>query len=213
MRTFKELVSEGKVKFVGLSEVTPRELRRAHSVHPVTAIEMEYSLTERGIEPELLPVARELGVGIVAYSPLGRGLLSGMFKSISDLPEGDYRASLPIFANGAAGSKNEARVSALQAIAAAKHATPAQLALAWLLAQGDDIVPIPGTKSVARLEENLAAAELSLSPVEASEVGAAVPLNDDGRLGSAWASMTWNVRHAEQKAEAVAAAAAAAAEC
>jgi aryl-alcohol dehydrogenase-like predicted oxidoreductase len=201
MRTFAELVAEGRIKYVGLSEVTPQELRRAHVVHPVSAVEMEYSLTERGVEPELLSVARELGIGVVAYSPLGRGLLSGAFTSLSELPEGDYRTTLPIFAS----SQNEARVGALQAIAARKRATPAQLALAWLLAQGDDIVPIPGTKSVSRLEENLAAAGISLTTAEAAEIAAAVPLNEDGRLGSAWASTTWNARHVEQKKAAEAA--------
>ena len=202
MHTFKELVAEGKVKYVGLSEVTPQELRRAHAVFPVTAIQMEYSLTERGIEAELLPVARELGVGIVAYSPLGRGLLSGTVKTATDFPAGDFRATLPIFAAGTAAAKNEARVAAVAAVAARKHCTPAQVALAWLLARGADIVPIPGTKSVARLTENLGAAGVQLTVEDVAELDAGVAVNEEARYAGAAASATWNVRHAAQKAAA-----------
>ena len=199
-----ELVAEGRVKYVGLSEVTPLELRRAHGVFPITAIQMEYSLTERGIEAELLPVARELGVGVVAYSPLGRGLLTGAVKTADDVPQGDFRATLPIFKSATAAVKNEARITALRDFAARKGATPAQVALAWLLAQGDDIFPIPGTKSVARLEENLGAIGLHLTPAETAELRELIPVNDEARYAVTSAQSTWNVRHAAQQAAAAA---------
>lgn len=185
MATFKALAAEGKIRFAGLSECTPSELRRAHAVFPVTAVQMEYSVQERGVEKELLAVARELGVAVVAYSPLGRGMLSQTYASPADLPEGDWRRSAPRFA--AAAAENFEKAAALKALAARKGCTSAQLALAWLLSRGPDVFPIPGTKSAVRAVENARAATVELTPAEAAEVEAAVPeaTGDryDGRRG------------------------------
>ena len=158
----KELVEAGKVRYLGLSEASPATIRRAHAVHPITALQTEYSLWSRDPESEILPTVRELGIGFVAYSPLGRGFLSGRFRSPDDFPEGDFRAYHPRF-QGANFERNLELVSRVEEIAAGKSVTPGQLALAWVMHQGDDVVPIPGTKRVSYLEENAAAAEVSLS--------------------------------------------------
>jgi len=157
-----ELVKEGKVKHLGLSEVGPETLRRANTVHQIAALQSEYSLWERGIEAEILPVLRELGIGLVPFSPLGRGFLTGEIKSYEDIPEGDYRRNDPRY-QGENFGKNLALVDVVKEIAAAKNAAPGQVALAWLLEQGTDIVPIPGTKRLPYLEENAQAVDISLS--------------------------------------------------
>lgn len=169
-----ELVSAGKVRHIGLSEVGADTLRRAHAVHPITALQAEYSLFNRGLTGELVPVCRELGVGIVPYSPVGRGFLTGTIRSEKDLADNDFRRVLPQF-QGENLARNVALADRVAAIAKSVGATPVQVALAWLLAQGEDIVPIPGTKRVRYLEENAAAAELSLTPEVIDEINAAVP--------------------------------------
>jgi aryl-alcohol dehydrogenase-like predicted oxidoreductase len=158
----KQLIQQGKVKYFGLSEAAPATIRRAHAVHPVTALQTEYSLWTRDPEAELLPLLRELGIGFVPYSPLGHGFLTGEIRSPDDLADGDWRKTNPRFA-GENFKRNLRIVDEVQAIAAEAGATPAQIALAWLLAQGDDIAPIPGTKRVARVEENMAADRVELS--------------------------------------------------
>ncbi|CCG08865.1 aldo/keto reductase [Pararhodospirillum photometricum] len=167
METLAGLKREGKIAHIGLCEVSAETLRRAHAVHPVTAVQSEYSLWTRDVEAEILPTCRALGVGFVAYSPLGRGFLTGRFQAGSSFEEGDFRASLPRFAPDNA-AINEALVEEVRALAAAKGCTPAQLALAWLLGQGDDIVPIPGTKRCRYLEENVAATSLTVSASESA---------------------------------------------
>lgn len=162
MRVLKALVDEGKIKYVGLSEITASELRRAHEVHPVTAIQMEWSLQTREIEEDIVPVARELGVGIVAYSPLGRGFLADM-SSIETLDEKDFRRNMPRY-SGENFEENKRRAAKFFEIARSKGCTPAQLALAWLHSKGDDVFPIPGTKSSSRIEENARA--YSLLPLD-----------------------------------------------
>ncbi len=170
-----ELVKAGKVKYLGLSEASPATIRRAHKVHPITALQTEYSLWERHVETEILPTVRELGIGFVSYSPLGRGFLTGAIKSLSDLANGDSRTQrYPRFA-GEALDKNRTLVQRLEVIAAQRGVKASQLALAWVLAKGDDIVPIPGTKRRTYLEENAAAADLRLSPEEVAELEAAIP--------------------------------------
>jgi aryl-alcohol dehydrogenase-like predicted oxidoreductase len=172
-RTFRALRDEGKIRFAGLSECTPSELRRANAIFPITAIQMEYSLQARGIEAELLAVCRELKVACVAYSPLGRGMLSGTFASRADIPAGDFRLKSPRFSEELA-ARNFEKAAALKAIAARKGCTTAQLSLAWLLAKGDDIFPIPGTKSAARAVENAGASAVVLSADDVAELEAAV---------------------------------------
>ena len=157
-----ELVTEGKVRHLGLSEAAVDTIRRAAAVHPIAALQSEWSLWSRDIEDEVVPVCRELGIGLVAFSPLGRGLLTGQVRSVENLPEGDLRRSHPRFAAGAFES-NLASVDQVARIAAVHGATPGQVALAWLLARGDDVVPIPGTKRVPYLEENLGAAAVRLT--------------------------------------------------
>ncbi|MEN5169037.1 aldo/keto reductase [Brevundimonas pondensis] len=169
-----ELVKEGKVRFLGLSEAAPATLRRAHAVHPITALQTEYSLWSRDPEDELLGVVRELGIGFVPYSPLGRGFLSGDIKSIDDLAPDDFRRTNPRFA-GDNFQKNLDLVDAVGAIAADKGVTAAQLALAWVLAQGDDLVPIPGTRRIATLEQNAAAADIVLTPDDLARIEAVFP--------------------------------------
>jgi aryl-alcohol dehydrogenase-like predicted oxidoreductase len=154
-----ELVDAGKVRFLGLSEASPATVRRAHAVHPISALQTEYSLWTRDPEDEVLPTVRELGIGFVAYSPLGRGFLTGRFKSRTDLPEGDFRGGNPRFAEGNL-EQNLALVAAVEELAKEKEATPAQIAIAWVLARGEDIVPIPGTKRLRYLEDNLGATEV-----------------------------------------------------
>jgi aryl-alcohol dehydrogenase-like predicted oxidoreductase len=158
----KELVDAGKVRYIGLSEASPETIRRAHAVHPITALQTEYSLWSRDPEQQILPTVRELGIGFVAYSPLGRGFLSGRFRSPSDFPEDDFRRHHPRF-QGENFDRNIELVERVEEMAAEKDVTAGQLALAWVMARGEDIVPIPGTKRVRYLEENAAAAEVSLS--------------------------------------------------
>jgi aryl-alcohol dehydrogenase-like predicted oxidoreductase len=157
-----ELVAAGKVRFLGLSEASPRTIRRAHAVHPISALQTEYSLWSRDPEAEILPTVRELGIGFVAYSPLGRGFLSGRYRSPDDFDEDDFRRAHPRF-QGENFKRNLELVERVEEIAAEKGVTPGQLALAWVLHQGDDVVPIPGTKHVRYLEENVAAIEIELS--------------------------------------------------
>lgn len=169
-----ELVKEGKVRFLGLSEAAPATLRRAHAEHPITALQTEYSLWSRDPEDELLGVVRELGIGFVPYSPLGRGFLSGEIKSIDDLAPDDFRRTNPRFA-GDNFQKNLDLVDAVGAIAADKGVTAAQLALAWVLAQGEDLVPIPGTRRIATLEQNAAAADIVLTADDLARIEAVFP--------------------------------------
>jgi aryl-alcohol dehydrogenase-like predicted oxidoreductase len=170
-----ELVKAGKVKYLGLSEASPATIRRAHKVHPITALQTEYSLWERHVEAEILPAVRELGIGFVPYSPLGRGFLAGTIRKPSDLVSGDARSQrFPRFAVEAF-ENNQRLVERVRAIADRRGVTPGQLALAWVLAQGEDVVPIPGTKRRKYLEENAAAAEIKLSTAEVAELEAAVP--------------------------------------
>ena len=167
-----DLVRAGKVRWFGLSEAGPQTIRKAHAVHPVSALQSEYSLWTRSPEAGVLPVLRELGIGLVPYSPLGRGFLTGAMPT--DFAKDDFRRSLPRFSGGAL-QKNLGLVETLKALAAEKGATPAQLALAWLLAQGDDIVPIPGTTKVSRLEENVGAVALSLTAADLAAIARAIP--------------------------------------
>ncbi len=166
-----ELVAAGKVRYIGLSEVGAQTLRRAHAVHPISALQSEYSLWERGIEADIMPTVRELGIGLVPYSPLGRGFLTGAIGSNATLPEEDYRRKDPRFGPDNARA-NAAIVTRVRGIAEHHDATPAQVALAWLLSKGDDVVPIPGTKRERYLRENIGAVDLTLSPVEISELDA-----------------------------------------
>jgi aryl-alcohol dehydrogenase-like predicted oxidoreductase len=169
-----DLVREGKVRFLGLSEAAPKTIRRAHAVHPITALQTEYSLWSRDVEDEILPTVRELGIGFVAYSPLGRGFLTGRFKTIDDLPADDYRRNSPRF-QGENFQKNLDLVQHIEAVARQKRCTPSQLALAWLLARGQDIVPIPGTKHVRYLEENVGALDVELTPEDLARIDAIAP--------------------------------------
>ena len=169
-----ELVRAGKARAIGLSEVGPNTLRRAAKVHPIASLQSEYSLLTRDVEAAVLPACRELGVGFLAYSPLGRGLLSGRFRSRADFGPDDYRQWSPRFAEGVF-EKNLALALRAAEVAKDKGCTPAQLALAWLLARGPEIVPIPGTKSRARLEENAGAAAVSLDAADVARLEAAIP--------------------------------------
>jgi len=170
-----ELVKAGKVKYLGLSEASSATIRRAHKVHPITALQTEYSLWERHVEAEILPTVRELGIGFVPYSPLGRGFLTGAIKSKSDLGAGDFRAErYPRFA-GDNFDKNQVLVDRVTAIAERKRVKPGQLALAWVFAKGDDLAPIPGTKRRKYLDENAAAADINLTSAEVAELEAAIP--------------------------------------
>jgi aryl-alcohol dehydrogenase-like predicted oxidoreductase len=169
-----ELVQQGKVRYLGLSEAAPATIRRAHAVHPITALQTEYSLWSREPEEEILATVRELGIGFVAYSPLGRGFLAGQFKRPEDIPEGDWRRMSPRF-QGENFQQNLRLVERVKEIAARRKIAPSQLALAWLLAQGDDIVPIPGTKRRRYLEENAAAVEIELDPEDLRLLDEAMP--------------------------------------
>jgi aryl-alcohol dehydrogenase-like predicted oxidoreductase len=170
-----QLVTQGKVRYLGLSEAAPATLRRAHKVHPISALQTEYSLWSRDPEDEILPTVRELGIGFVPYSPLGRGFLAGRFRKLEDLAADDWRRESPRF-QGENFSKNLAVLEQINLIAKEKGCTPSQLALAWLLAQDTDIVPIPGTTNPARLEENLAAPQITLSQKELQRIEAVAPL-------------------------------------
>jgi aryl-alcohol dehydrogenase-like predicted oxidoreductase len=182
-----ELVSEGKVLHIGLSEAGPDTIRRAHAVHPVAALQTEYSLWSREPEAELLPLLRELGIGFVAYSPLGHGFLTGAIRSPEQLSDDDWRKTNPRFM-GENFQRNLRIVDEVKAVAAEAGATPAQVALAWLLAQGEDIAPIPGTKRVARVEENTAADQLELSPQQIERLNnlspAAGERHDEGNMAA-----------------------------
>jgi len=169
-----ELVAEGKVRHLGLSEASPETIRRAHAVHPITALQTEYSLWTRDLEAEIMPTLQELGIGLVAYSPLGRGFLSGRFSSPEELDEGDFRRYGPRF-TGENLQQNLKLAERVAELAAEKDITPGQLALAWVLHRGEHIVPIPGTKRVSYLEENLAAAEVQLSAEDVERISEAVP--------------------------------------
>lgn len=169
-----ELVQQGKVRYLGLSEAAPATIRRAQAVYPISALQTEYSLWSRDPEDEILPTIRELGIGFVPYSPLGRGFLSGQITSPNDLAEDDYRRQSPRF-QGENFQKNLQVVEQVKAIAQEKGVTPSQLALAWLLAQGDDIVPIPGTKRRQYLEENVGATEIILTADELKRIDAVAP--------------------------------------
>jgi len=169
-----ELVWQGKLRYIGLSEAAPATLRRAQAVHPITALQTEYSLWSRDPEDDVLPTCRALGIGFVAYSPLGRGFLTGRFKTFDDLSAGDFRRGSPRF-QGTNFEKNLDLVRKVEEIAREKRSTPAQLALAWLLARGEDIVPIPGTKQRARLEENAQAVGIALTKSDLARIDAVAP--------------------------------------
>lgn len=169
-----ELVKEGKVRYLGLSEASPRTIERAHKVHPITALQTEYSLWTRDVEDEILPTVRRLGIGFVPYSPLGRGFLTGRFKDIQSLDASDYRTKTPRF-QGENFERNLALLKEVEALAAEKGATPGQIALAWVMAQGEDIVPIPGTKRRKYLEENARADALVLTVSDLRRLAAAFP--------------------------------------
>jgi len=170
----RDLVHAGKVRFLGLSEAGAATIRRAAAVHPISALQTEYSLWSRDVEAEILPACRELGVGFVPYSPLCRGFLTAKFRKAEDLPEGDRRRTLPRF-EGENFERNLELVRRIEALASRKKCTPAQLALAWVLGRGDDIVPIPGTKRRSYLEENIGASGIELTPAEMEEVSQAAP--------------------------------------
>jgi len=193
MAVLKSLVEEGMIRYIGLSECSPSELRRAHAVHPVTAIQMEWSLQTRDLEEEVVPVARELGVGIVAYSPLGRGFLTSP-TALSDMDDADWRKGRPRFAAENI-ETNRQKVARFFKKAEEKRCTPAQLALAWVHAQGDDVFPIPGTKSSKRIEENARAYELlPFSDEEAREIASCVEGVEGDRYDASGMKATFNQR-------------------
>lgn len=169
-----DLIHAGKVRYLGLSEAGPATIRRAHATHPISALQTEYSLWSRDPEEEILPTCRDLGIGFVAYSPLGRGFLTGRFQKFEDLPADDFRRNHPRF-QGENFAKNLELVRSIEALAAEKRCTPAQLALAWVHAQGNDVVPIPGTKRRAYLEENVAALAVRLTPDDLRRLDAVLP--------------------------------------
>lgn len=172
--TMADLVQQGKVRYLGLSEAGEDTIRRAHAVHPISALQSEYSLWERNLEPRIIPLLRQLGIGLVPFSPLGRGFLTGTAKRAEEYPEDDYRRGDPRY-QGENFDANMRAASAIQELARRKDATPGQVALAWLLHKGDDVVPIPGTKRRKYLEENIAAAAVELSPEEMAELDRALP--------------------------------------
>jgi aryl-alcohol dehydrogenase-like predicted oxidoreductase len=172
--TMADLVQQGKVRYLGLSEAGEDTIRRAHAVHPISALQSEYSLWERNLEPRIIPLLRQLGIGLVPFSPLGRGFLTGTAKRAEEYPEDDYRRGDPRY-QGENFDANMQAASAVQELARRKDATPGQVALAWLLHKGDDVVPIPGTKRRKYLEENIAAVAVELSPEEMAELDRALP--------------------------------------
>jgi aryl-alcohol dehydrogenase-like predicted oxidoreductase len=182
-----ELVGEGKIRHIGLSEAGADTIRRAHAVHPVTALQTEYSLWTRDVEAEILPLLRELGIGFVPYSPLGHGLLTGQIRSVDDFPDSDWRKTNPRF-TGENFTRNLAIVDEVKAIGAEIGATPAQTALAWILTRGDDIAPIPGTRRIARVEENTAADSIELTPTQVERLDNLTPASgarhDDANMAS-----------------------------
>jgi aryl-alcohol dehydrogenase-like predicted oxidoreductase len=169
-----DLVKEGKVRYLGLSEAAPKTIQRAHNVHPITALQTEYSLWSRDVEDEILPLCRELGIGFVPYSPLGRGFLTGQIQKFEDLAEDDYRRYSPRF-QGENFQRNLDLVKKIKEIANEKDCKPSQLALAWLLAQGEDIVPIPGTKRIQYLEENIGALSIALTETDLARINEVAP--------------------------------------
>ncbi|WP_144548546.1 aldo/keto reductase [Bacillus sp. X1(2014)] len=169
-----DLIQEGKVRYIGLSEASAATIRRANAVHPITAVQTEYSLWSRDVEDEILPACRELGIGFVPYSPLGRGFLTGQIQKFEDLEVDDYRRLSPRFQGGNF-KKNLELVQKINEIAREKDCQPSQLALSWLLAQGDDIVPIPGTKRIKYLEENVGALQISLTPTDLDRINEVAP--------------------------------------
>ncbi|MGW1736818.1 aldo/keto reductase [Streptomyces sp. NPDC001999] len=173
-----ELVTEGKIRHIGLSEAGPATIRRAHAVHPVAALQTEYSLWTRDVEAEILPLLRELGIGFVPYSPLGHGLLTGQIRTVDDFTDDDWRKTNPRF-TGENFQRNLAIVDEVQAIGAEIGATPAQTALAWLLTRGDDIAPIPGTRRIARVEENTAADAIELSATQLDRLNNLTPASGE----------------------------------
>jgi len=183
-----ELVREGKVRYLGLSEASAATIRRAHAVHPITALQSEYSLWSRDCEAEVLPAVRELGIGFVAYSPLGRGFLSGTIRSVTDLASDDFRRLSPRFSPENF-PKNLLLVEHVEALAKKRNCTSSQLALAWVLAQGDDIVPIPGTRRVANLEQNVAAVDLEIDRATLDSIEAVFPRG--AAAGLRYADMSW----------------------
>ncbi|HLW94711.1 MAG TPA: aldo/keto reductase [Solirubrobacteraceae bacterium] len=183
----RELVQVGKVRHLGISEASAQTIRLAHAVHPITALQSEWSLWSRDIEDEIVPTARELGIGLVPYSPLGRGFLSGEIRSVEDLAPDDFRRHSPRFI-GENFARNLELVTRVRALAADKGCTPGQLALAWLLHQGDDVAPIPGTRRIAYLEENVGALEVVLSAAELREVDEAAPVG--AAVGERYADMS-----------------------
>lgn len=170
-----ELVQAGKVRFLGLSEAAPATIRRAHAVHPISALQTEYSLWSRDPETDILPTLRELGIGFVPYSPLGRGFLTGQIKRVEDFADDDFRRHSPRF-QGENFQRNLDLVHQIEQLAARKGCAPGQLALAWLLAQGEDLVPIPGTRRVSALEENVGSLDVTLTPQELAQIDAVAPL-------------------------------------
>jgi aryl-alcohol dehydrogenase-like predicted oxidoreductase len=173
-----ELVKAGKVKYLGLSEASASTIRRAHKIHPITALQTEYSLWERHVEDEIIPTIRELGIGFVPYSPLGRGFLTGKIKDTSKLDAKDFRATRYPRFSGEAFDKNMVLVERVEAIAKRKGVTAGQLALAWVLSKGEDMIPIPGTKRRKYLDENAAAVKIKLSPADVQELEAAMPQDE-----------------------------------
>ena len=184
----KELVEAGKVRYIGLSEVNAATLRAAHKVHPISALQSEYSLWERGIEESILPAARELGVGLVPFSPLGRGYLTGALSTLEGLPANDFRRTLPRFSEELMAA-NQKIVNTVKAVAARHQATPAQIALAWVLAQGPDMVPIPGTKRRKYLDDNLGAARIRLTAADLAELGELAARTEGARYPAQAAKM------------------------
>jgi aryl-alcohol dehydrogenase-like predicted oxidoreductase len=170
-----DLVRQGKVRYLGLSEAGEQTIRRAHAVHPISALQSEYSLWERNLEDRIIPTLRELGIGLVPFSPLGRGFLTGAVGRAEELPEGDFRRTSDPRLRGENYDANLRIVASIRALAARRKATPGQVALAWVLGRGNDVVPIPGTKRRRYLEENVAAADLALTPAEVVDLEAAVP--------------------------------------
>ena len=186
--TMADLVKAGKVRYLGLSEASAATIRRAHAVHPISALQSEYSLWTRDPEDEILPTVRELGISFVAYSPLGRGFLTARFRTLEDIPEGDYRRFAPRF-QGENFQRNLDLVGKIESLAREQGVTPSQLALAWVLAQGSDIVPIPGTTRRQHLEENLGALDLVLTPDVLCQIDAVAPLGVAAGLRYAEAAM------------------------
>jgi aryl-alcohol dehydrogenase-like predicted oxidoreductase len=186
--TLAELVAEGKIRHIGLSEAGPATIRRAHAVHPIAALQTEYSLWTRDVEAELLPLLRELGIGFVPYSPLGHGFLTGKIRSTEQFADDDWRNNNPRF-TGENFQRNLRIVDEVEAVAAEAGATPAQIALAWLLAQGDDIAPIPGTKRVSRVEENTAADSIELSAEQIERLDNLTPATGERHEESSMATV------------------------